>query len=217
MTKKIALVTLVLMSAFAASALAVTKGTGIYAIQLGSGTADLYDPSSAGTSGYISAYDHSELNVQGQYWRMLSDDYAFALSGGVGFFTEENEPGTAASPGDPTSKYTQSSFHIRAGGDRVANVGPRAILYFGPGFEYWSGKAKFEGFGGPTRETENVTRISLAGRMGGMMLIGPTWGMTGDIGHKIGIASAEDQGAKVTTWASSFEGHGGIFFMFGGN
>ena len=217
MLKKTALAAVAMLALFATSALAVTKGNSMLAFQIGSGTADLYDPSSAGTSGYISAYDHTELNVQGQCWRMLSDDYAFAFSGGIGFFSEENEPGTAASPGDPTSKYSQSSFHVRIGGDRVVSIGPRAILYFGPGIEYWNGKAKFEGFGGPSAETEGISRISLAGRMGGMMLIGSNWGLAGDIGHKLGRASAEDQGAKVSSWPSSFDGHGGILFMFGGN
>lgn len=215
MLRKLVLVA-VGLAAFAAPALAVGKGTSMFAIQLGSGTADLYDPSSASTSGYISAYDHSELQVRGQFWKMMSEDYAVTVAGGVGFFSEENEPGTAASPGDPTDKYTQSSFHVRLGGDRVVSVGERATFYFGPGFEFWNGKAEFES-GTTTLETEGVTRISLAGRIGAIMHMGSNWGFHGEIEHKMGRASAEDTGAKATWLPSSVGGHGGILFMFGGN
>jgi len=216
MLRKLVLVAAVGLAAFATPALAVGKGSCMLAIQLGSGTADLYDPSSAATSGYITAYDHSELGVRGQFWKMMSDDYAVTLAGGIGFFSEEDEPGTAASPGDPTDKYTQSSYHVRVGGDRVVSVGDRATLYFGPGVEFWNGKAKFES-GTTSVETEGVTRISLAGRMGAIMKIGSNWGFHGEIEHKMGHASAEDRGAKVTWWPSSVGGHGGLLFMFGGN
>jgi len=138
------------------------------------------------------------------------------VAGGLGFFSEENEPGTAASPGDPTVKYSQSSFHVRLGGDRVVDVGERATFYFGPGVEYWSGKAKFESTP-PAVETENVTRISLAGRMGAIMKMGSSWGFHGEIEHKMGYATAEDTGAKATWWPSSVGGHGGLLFMFGGD
>lgn len=218
MFRKITLVTALALAAFASSsAAAVSKGTSMFAIQLSNGMADLYDPSSASTSGYISAYDHSEVGVQASYWMLMSEDYALALSAGMGFFGEKNEPGDASLPGDPTFEYKQSSFNVRIGGDRVVNIGERAVLYFGPGFEYWSGKAEFDDGSTPTLETENVSRISLSGRMGGVMTIGSGWGLTGEMGHKIGMASAEDQGAKASWMPSSFDAKGGIIFLFGGS
>lgn len=78
-------------------------------------------------------------------------------------------------------------------------------------------RAKFEGFGGRAVESASVTRISLSGRMGGTMMIGSGWGLTGAMGHKIGHASAEDQGARATWWPSSFDAQGGLVFVFGGN
>lgn len=205
-----------LLAVVAMPAHALTKGTSMFAIQLTNGTADLYDPSGVG-GGYITAYDHSEIGVQAQFWSLMSDDYAFTVAGGLGFFGETDEPGTNAAPGDGDFKYTQSSFNVRVGGDRMVSIGDRAVVYFGPGIEFWSGKAKFETAGSPTVETENVSRISLNGRLGGTMMIGKNWGMTGHVGHRIGHASAEDQGAKATWWPSSFESAGGLVFTFGGN
>jgi hypothetical protein len=200
----------------ASPALAIGRGGSMFSIQLMSGTADLYTPEAfSGNAGFISAYDHSEVGVSAEFWHMLSEDYAFAASFGSGFFSESNEPGDNALPGDQEFKYTQSSFLVRVGGDRVVKVGERGILYFGPGFQYWSGKAKFEQ-GISNLETEKVSRMSLNGRMGATMLVGPSWGLGGHIGHVIGRASAEDQGAKATWWPSSFEGAGGLVFLFGG-
>lgn len=217
MIRKTFFVSVLLLAALSSSAsAAVGRGTSMFAIQLTSGTADLYNPFDAGTTGYISAYDHSEIGIEGQYWNMMADDYAFCIAAGIGFFGETNEPGPAAAPGDPQIEYSQSSFHVRFGGDRVVNLGRSAVLYFGPGIEYWSGKAEFEGFGGPAIETENVGRISLSSRLGAIMTIGESWGITGSVGHKIGTASAEDQGAEAKWWPSSFDAAGGVVFMFGG-
>ena len=213
---KIAAVTTLLVATLASTALAMGKGTSMIAVQLGVGTANLYDPSIAATSGYISSYEHSEDGVQLQYWNLMSDDYAFTIAGGLGFFSEEDKPGTAAAPGSTSDKYTQTSYRVRVGGDRVVSVGKRAVLYFGPGVEFWSGKSKLETVG-LTLKSESTARISLSGRMGGTMMIGSNWGFTGDMGHLIGHASAEDHGAKASWWPSSLDAHGGLLLEFGGS
>lgn len=217
MFRRITLVTAVAIAAFASSsAAAVSKGSSMFAIQLAHGTADLYG--SSPTPGFISAYDHSEIGVQAQYWMLMADDYALALGAGIGFFGEKNEPGTAATAGAADQEYKQSSFNVRIGGDRVVNIGDRAVLYFGPGFEFWSGKSEFVEILGPgSVESENVTRLSLSGRMGGIMTVGSNWGFSGEMGHKIGTASAEDDGAKATWFPSSLDARGGFILMFGGS
>lgn len=203
----------------APGALAAGKGTSMLALGVSNGAADLY---SADGGGYISAFDHSEIGLKGEYWLMMTDDYAFTLAGGIGFFSEKNEPGTGSAPGDPERTYSQSSFSVRLGGDRVAKVGDRAILYFGPGLEFWSGKAKFENFGfvappaADEYETENVTRISVSTRIGAHMLLGSNWGLTCHLDRLWGHASAEENGAKATWWPSSTGASGGLLFMFGG-
>ena len=215
MTRKILVLATLLLAAGATNALAVGKGSSMLALQITNGTADLYDPSDAGD--YISAYDHSEYGFRAEYWSLMSDDYAFSLAAGIGMFSETDKPGSTAPPGSPDVKYSQSSFSIRVGGDRVVNVGERGMLFFGPGLEYWSGKAKFEGFGpGPAVETESVTRISLSARLGGHMMVGEGWGVTTQVGTKVGSASAEDTGSKVTWWPSSLDGNVGLLFLFGG-
>lgn len=196
----------------ATSAFALEKGDGLYGIQITNGTADLY--SGAGT-GYISAYDHSEVGVGLQYWRMMSSDYAFTMSGGIGFFSETDKPGTAAPSGSNDFKYTQSSWNLRVGGDRVVKVGDRAVMYFGPGLSYWTGKAKFDdGSPSGTFETENVSRFGLSGRVGGLMMFNDKVGFNCQMGRYVAMAKAEEDGAEATWMPSGFEASGGLVLKF---
>jgi opacity protein-like surface antigen len=195
----------------ATTAFAGEHSEGLLGIQITNGTADLYSP---GAPGYISAYDHSEVGIGIQYWRLMSKDYAFTFSAGIGTFSETDKPGTAAPINSTDFKYTQSSWNVRVGGDRAAKVGERAIIYFGPGLEMWSGKAKFDG--GPAfttaYETQNVTRFGISGRVGGVMLISEKVGINCQIGRYLGIASAEEDGAKASWWPSGFQAAGGLIF-----
>ncbi len=183
-------------------------------LQLMGGTADLAVEDG---QGFAPAYDHSELGFKFEYWNMMAADYALTASGGIGMFSEENKPGVNSIPGDLTGKYTQSSWNVRLGGDRVEKIGDRAYLFFGPGIEYWTGKAKFEDIGGfsGTLESKNVTRVSLSGRIGAHMMIAENWGFTLQAGHKLGRASYEEAGAKSTWWPSSMDASGGLVFRFG--
>ena len=208
---------LIVMVIATTPALAITPGSSMFAIQLTNGVADLTGPEVG--SGYIGAYDHTEWGVQVQYWKMKGADYAFNISAGTSMFSEVDKPGDNALPGDPDLEYRQDSWNVRLGGDRVVKVGERAAIYFGPGIEYWSGSAEFDNIFavGSTEETSTTTRISLYGRIGGVMSIGKSWGLTGHVGHRIGYATAEEAGAKATWWPSSFDGAGGLVFMFGGS
>jgi len=165
-------------------------------------------------SGYASAYAHSEWGGKLEYWNMMGPEYAFNVSGGIGTFSEEDKPGTAAAAGSGSFKYTQSSWNIRVGGDRMLSVGEKSYIFFGPGVEYWSGKAKFEDKspGGLTYESKNTTRISVGARLGGHMMVSPKWGVTAQVGTKIGHASYKEEGAETTWWPSSMEGNVGLVF-----
>jgi len=178
------------------------------------GTADLAANDGAG---FNAAYDHSELGGRLEYWNMLREHYAVNFQANVGFFSETDKPGTGASPGDPEGKYTQSSWSVRLGGDRVYSPLENTKVFFGPGIEFWSGKAKFEDIGGfsGTYETESVKRFSLHGHVGSIMMLGESWGLTGQLGHRIGVATYEEQGAKSTWWPSSIDGAMGLIFSFG--
>jgi hypothetical protein len=198
----------------ASTAFAGNKGANLFAIQLTNGTADLYERYD---SDFISAFDHSELGVQLQGWHFLSNDYAVTLSLGTGFFSETDKPGNAAAPGTTRFKYSQSSWNVRLGGDRVFALSERGLIYLGPGVEFWSGKAKFEGGSGqfPNYQTGNVTRIGVEGRLGGIEKLTDSVSLTGHIGHRVGMASATDAGRKATWWPSSFDGAAGLVFGFG--
>src|SRR5438034_6078158 len=74
---------------FAPAAWALGKGGSMFAIELTHGTADFADKTQGATTPsytatYISAWEHTELGIQGQYWRMMSEDYAVTLSAGFG-------------------------------------------------------------------------------------------------------------------------------------
>lgn len=210
-TKLLILTALVLLVSAPASA-AIGRGASLFSLQLSHGIADLSSPAGAG---FITAYDHSEIGAGAQFWHLFSDNYAFTLSGGIGFFSEKDEPGTAAPPGSSEFKYKQSSFLVRVGGDRMVQVGDQALLYFGPGFEFWSGRATLNVDTPAEDEREPTQRFSLSGRIGGIMTIGPSWGLHINVGRKIGYATVEEDGAKATWWPSSIDAQSGIVFVFG--
>ena len=203
------------MLAFAATAsfAADNPKTIFFGIQVYEGTADL---AAEFGGGLAPAYDHAEYGLKIEYWNLMTSDYALTASGGIGTFSEEDKVGNNAGPGDGTFKYTQSSWNFRLGGDRVVKLTDRATLFFGPGVEYWSGKAKFDDAANPPAyETENVTRWSLHGRIGAHMMIADNWGFTVQAGQKVGTASYEEAGAKTTWWPSSMDGSMGLVFRFG--
>jgi len=193
-------------------------------LQATSATADLASAfggfSASGTpniAGLASAYSHSEWGFKAEYQKMMGPEYAFNISYGMGFFGEEDKPNSNAPAGTGVFRYTQSSWNVRVGGDRMLEVGEKTHIFFGPGIEYWSGKAKFEDETPPpgTYESETVSRISLGARLGGHMMVGPTWGVTAQVGTKVGYASYEEAGGKVTWWPSSMDGSVGIVFKMG--
>lgn len=204
---------LLIALALLATSVTASSAAGSYlALQLTSGTGDF----ATEAGGFAAAYDHSEWGFKAEFWNMMSEDYAVTLSGGIGLFSEEDKPGTNAFPGTEAFKYTQSAWSFRVGGDRVVGIGERSYIFFGPGIDVWSGKAKFEG--GPFTtpyETESTMRIGLSGRLGGHMMIGESWGLTLQGGHKLGYASYEENGAKSTWWPSSMDASGGLVFRFG--
>ena len=197
--------------------------TKFLSLQLTSGTADIaadvpvFNGTTFVQSGYASAYAHSEWGGKLEYWNMMGPEYAFNVSGGIGTFSEEDKPGTAAAAGSGSFKYTQSSWNIRIGGDRMLSVGDKTYIFFGPGIDYWSGNAKFQDgtTGGLDYKTKNVSRFSLDARLGGHMMVGPTWGVTAQIGTKIGHASVDEGGAKTSWWPSSMDGAVGLVFKLG--
>jgi opacity protein-like surface antigen len=195
----------------ASTAFAAGKGDTWFSVQLANGTADLYDPTG---TGYLSAYDHSELGVQVELWHFMSSDYAMTVSGGLGFFSETDKPGPGAGTGAPDLKYSQNSWNVRVGGDRVVPLGERATVFFGPGIEIWSGMAKFEDTS--TLETQNVMRISLSSRIGMSMKVADNVDLGCHIGRKLGRASVTDLGREATWWPSSMDASGGLIFRFGG-
>jgi hypothetical protein len=204
---------LLLSAASVASAGGFQKGTNILSLQFVEGTADLVDPNGAGT--YLSAYDHSEFGAQLQFWHFMNEEYAVSLSGGMAFFSETDKPGDLAATGATDFKYTQSSWQVRLGGDRVAKISDRFHLFAGPGLQVWNGKAKFDGGSfTPALETPDVMRIALHGRIGVHMAQSERFGGFCQIGHYMGMATAEDKGSKTTWWPSGFTGGFGMAFTF---
>jgi hypothetical protein len=203
-----------LMLLCAPAAGAQSKGMSIFAIEFTDGSADLADQSHGG-GGYIRSYRIPEIGVQAQYWRLMADDYALTLSGGAGFSSERNEPGSLAPIGAQDQKLKTSSFNVRLGGDRIVRVGVRALMYGGPGIEFWSGKAKYDLPPSFEYEGKNTNRISLSTRIGAIMMLGDNCGLTSHVGHRLGHASVEEGDAKAGWWPSSFEGSMGVAFLFG--
>ena len=211
-----------LLLAVSASVVAAADNYKFLSVQLSSGTADLAtlspfpgNPLAPPIS--APAYDHPEYGFKVEYQNLMGPEYAFNISGGIGLFGEEDKPASTAPSGTGSFKYTQNSWHLRVGGDRMLAVGDKSYIFFGPGIEYWSGKAKFEDETPPSAsyETENISRVSLCARIGGHMMVGPTWGFTLQAGTKIGRATYSESGAESTWWPSSMDGALGLVFKFG--
>jgi opacity protein-like surface antigen len=202
----------VLASSTLADAKEVEKGSAFLSFMLSQGDGDFIGPE-AFTPGAVSAYDHSEWGGEVQYQYLFNEHWAFSPGFGIGTFSETDEPGDNALPGDADFEYSQSSWHARIGLDRFVNVGDGFALYAGPGFSFWSGKAKFEQ--DPQElESESTSRIALDGRLGAHIALGETFGLTGYMGHYVGHASGEDAGAKATWWPSGFLAGMGASFHF---
>jgi hypothetical protein len=156
------------------------------------------------------------VGVNAEYWYMFTDDYALAIQGNFGFYTETWEPGTA---GAVEPKYTSTSYKVRLGGDRVGKIGDRFTWFMGPGLEFWSGKGKFENFDvapNDDLETESTMRFGVSGRFGGIMQLTDAVGIQGQIGHTFGLATVKDGDAKTTWWPNSYFATWGLAFTFGG-
>jgi hypothetical protein len=197
-----------------ASAAGFEKGSNLFALQLTEGVADLVGPEAGG---YVTAYSHSELGGQVQFWHFFSPEYALTLSAGLGYFGETDSPGTNAAPGAGDTKYTQSSWQARLGGDRVAKINDRFTVFAGPGIQVWNGKPKFvSGVSADGDWKGNATmRIALEGRVGIHMAWTDKVGGFCQLGHYIGYAaSAEDMGARATWWPSGHDGAFGIALKF---
>jgi hypothetical protein len=193
-----------------ASAQGLTKGSSVLSIQLAHGDADFASPVAGG---YMSAYEHSEWGGQAMFQHLLSENWALALSAGIGTFSETNSPGTGAIPGAEEFEYTQSSFNVRAGFDRFVHLSPEFHLFAGPGIQYWTGKGETDD-GVTTAERPSVTRIALSGRMGAHVALGDSFGLTGYVGGFIGRASADEDGAEASWTPSGHNGAMGVAFSF---
>ncbi len=179
------------------------------------GVADLASNTGNGVN---SAFQSPEIGGRFEYWNFMKENYALNFQANFGFQSETDKPRNDAATGRREAKFTSSSWGVRLGGDRTWNPLPNTTLFIGPGVEYWTGKAKFVDVGGNngTYETESVTRVSLSGHTGAMLMMGSNWGISGQLGHKLGMASYEENGGKSSWWPNSIDGAMELIFKFGG-
>ena len=210
-----------LLLALGASSALADKGKSMLSIGISQGVGDYAGPLSINASppGYLSNFVAPELGVNIEYWHRFTDDYAVALQGNYGFYSERREPGNAAAPGSQDVEFTSSSFKLRVGGDRIGKIGERFVWFMGPGVEFWNGKGTFKNFAASPNDdvdTESTNRWGISGRFGGVMKLSDAIGIQGQIGHTFGFASVEEQGAKITWYPSSTFAAWGLIFTFGG-
>ncbi|HTQ43174.1 MAG TPA: hypothetical protein VMI75_10500 [Polyangiaceae bacterium] len=199
--------------ALASNASAFQKGQGLFAINVGGGEAEWLQP--AGGSGYITSQSPlPQITVGAELWQFTSNDMAWNVSGGAGFFSETDQPGTAAAPGAPDLKSTLDSWHARLGADHFARVGERAQLYSGGGVYYQSGQFKYDD-GVTTTTSPAAVGYGLDGRIGVICAVSKSVWMGGRIGHSFGLANGSQDGAKSSWWTSSTYGDASLAFAFG--
>ena len=191
---------------------ALDAGTSMFALQLVHGQADIAAPQGP----YLSAYTHGELGIGGEYWYLFGDQLAVAVAGRYDRGRERQ-----SADGQVDRYYRQWSWSGRVGLDRVTELGDRAVFYFGPGLEYWRGKAEFLGIYGAAPPLFEVTtpetqRVSLSARFGAILVLGESWGLSGHLGHLVGVASADGSNARTSWYTNGWEAAAGIVLAFGG-
>lgn len=214
--RKILILTLLSVVALAPGALALDKGSSMFALEIGHGQADQanVDPDIngyLGLDGSAPTHNSGEMLLGVEFWHMLTPDYAMTVSGALGTYREVETPAGGGS--DLT--YTTSSYRVRLGGDRVGQIGSRFTWFMGPGAELWSGRSKFE-LSPSSVQSPRVTRWALNGRVGGVMALNDRIGVVGRLGDSFGYASAKSGGAKTWWLASGFDAMWGLTYSFGG-
>ena len=68
--------------------------------------------------------------------------------------------------------------------------------------------------GAVTEERPKTTRIALDGRIGANVVLGKTWGLSGQIARYVSRATAKDAGAKAEWWPSGSSGAVGLMFSY---
>jgi hypothetical protein len=224
----------------ATSAFAASKGSSMISLQFGQGQADVVDifdplnePGTSFETVYITGEGHADqLQFGLEAWYMFSADYAFTGAFAMGTGTEKYVAGNFASGQtaadfkdyDEMSIYKASSKRFRLGIDRVGEIGERFQWFMGPGLEFATGKTtrsvwvqEGEHPGVVTEfDSPSMTRVGFNGRVGGTMMVTPTMGITGRVGHTLGRASVEDEGAKASWFSGTWDAMWGLTFAFGG-
>ena len=192
-----------------ASAASIKKGASLLAIELSRGVGDY---AGSGGGGVLVPFSNSEQGFEGQYWYFMAEGYAVNVAAGVGYFKDTE----TADPSDPfplSEKITTSSWQVRIGGDRFAQVSDKLQVFAGPGIQFWGGKYKQEDDLG-TAETPSSSRVALSGRIGAHILMGENFGLIGHLGQYWGYANVKEGGAETKWLPSGTEGAMGFAFAF---
>ena len=216
--RKLVIWSVAVLAVTASAAIANAKES-TFSIGLSHGSSNVSAPDKLfGPNDYVSLGSSDEIGVNAEYGMAMADDYAMAISVDYRMGSFKQEPTTNA-PAFPTLKVSSTSFKVRVGGDRTGKIGDRFKWFMGPGLEYGSAKAKFKEWAlAPLDDVdgEPTTRFGVSGRLGGVMMLGPTVGIKGQIGDTFGLESAKDTGGKTTSTYSSFESAWSVQFAFGG-
>ena len=210
--------------ALPAHAAPIWTGSSIFSLQLTSGVADLTSPQVAN---YRVATSHPEMGLQLRYDYFISDETAWNLAGGIGFYRETDTPAATAPANAADIHRTESSWQITLGIDRVAHLTTQYHLFAGPAIQLWSGRAKVSpaAFGGPfpgpafpgaaSTQVDDAVRLSIIARIGVHLRLGDTWGGYGQIGHYWGWASAAEGGGDQHWWPSGANAAIGVAWHWG--
>jgi hypothetical protein len=223
MSRAVAVVVALTLLMTVSTSHAAGRGASRFALEIGQGRGDFVNPT-RDTPGYVTldtGDDPTQLHAAVEYWYQFAEDWAATVAGGAGYFVERSKPDPGVAPGELETKYSSRSFFLRMGVDRLGRISEGLTLFLGPGVEYWSGRTKFEdvyGAAPPDDEVESptVTRVGLSGRVGAILRLSDAVGLVGQVGHRVGHASAEKEGAKASWWPSSFSAAWGLVYTVGG-
>lgn len=135
----------------------------------------------------------------------------WALNGAFIWATGYDNREPVATVGGP-EKIKVNAVGVRFGIDRHVQLANRVSFYAGPGLQWMSVGSEITE-GATTAKNPRVNTLSLSGRMGAFIRVSETFGLYGDLGHRLSSTSKTVRG-KASAVTSGQDGNIGFAVIF---
>lgn len=201
-----ALAVLALLLPGAAPAAALEAGTLLLGVHAVTGSGDY----AAVQGGYYLPDRRQDVGLSGDGWWFFTDGVALALAGRLHAGRD-----LMKAPGLADRTVRTSAWSARAGLDRFVEIADGVHLFMGPGVEVWRGRATYDGVAGPgVVDGPRAWRVSGSGRLGGLLVLGDSFALTGHVDCRVGWAKAAWEDRSAQWYPGGVDGAAGVVWAF---